>query len=220
VTLAVVVLSVALFFVVALLDLLDIVGWPRALSTLGLSWVGLASRGRVFQLVSSPLLHADLTHLAFNMLTLWMLGPGVEQALGRRRYVIFSAVCATSAMVGFLLWHAGSALVACGYSGVVFGILVAQATLFPERVLYIYAVLPLKMRHAALLLCAVELYLTVIREASGVSHIGHVFGALAGAGYLHGARWQASLWASARRVWLRKRGAPGAARRGNIPWEL
>jgi membrane associated rhomboid family serine protease len=210
------------FFALAALNLFYVASWSQTLSALGLSYIGVVHRLWLFQFLTAPLLHASLTHLAFNMLTLWMLGPEVERAMGRRQYVVFSALCAGCAMAGFLLWNPGTGAIGLGYSGVIFGLLVAQATFFPERVLYIYAFFPLKMKYAVLVLGAVELYLTVTPERSGIAHAAHLFGALGAWGYLQGAR-----------RWTRRTALPTAwsgdgrtekpahrTSRKDIPWEL
>ena len=82
-------------------------------------------------------------HLVFNMLALWMLGPSVEKAIGMRRYVVFSVLCAVASMAGFLLLNRDPAGVVMGYSGVIFGILAAQAILFPNSRIAMFAFFPL-----------------------------------------------------------------------------
>jgi membrane associated rhomboid family serine protease len=211
----------SLFLALAVLDILHIVNWYQILSVLGLSYVGVVHRLLLFQFITAPLVHADLTHLAINMLTLWMLGPGVEQALGRHRYMVFSLLCACCSMMGFFLWSWGTATIVTGYSGVIFGLLVAQAIFFPNHVVYIYA-FPLKMKHAVLVLGAVALYLTVSPDRSGIAHASHLFGALGAWVYLKATQ--------SRRLKLEPRTA-GLSRapmtqlqsrkgRTEIPWEL
>jgi membrane associated rhomboid family serine protease len=214
-TMGIVTVCPVLFVVLTVLDLVHVVSWQQSLSVLGLSYTGLVQRRWLFQCLTAPLLHANLTHLAFNMLTLWMLGPEVERVLGRCQYIVFSGLCAGCAMAGFLLWTPGMGAIGLGYSGVIFGILVAQATLFPHRVLYVYAVFPLKMKYAVLILSAVELYLLVTTGRPGSAHSAHVFGALGAWGYLQGARWwvvrpRASRYAATRRGLRRRRALPSA----------
>lgn len=192
ITLAVVTVCPLLFLALTVLDLVHLVSWQQSLALLGLSYAGVVQQHRLFQFVTAPLLHANLMHLAFNMLTLWMLGPEVETALGRRRYAVFSALCAGCAMTGFLLCDSGGGAISLGYSGVIFGILVAQAILFPHRVLYIYAFFPLKMPYAVLLLAAIEVYFSVTQPRSGLAHSAHLFGALGAWAYLQGGRWLAA----------------------------
>lgn len=172
------------FSFAGVLDLLGLIGRQQSLAILGLSYRGLVLHSRFFQFVTAPFVHGNLTHLAFNMLTLWMLGPDIEILLGRRRYVAFSIVCAASSMIGFLIWNWGRPTIGLGYSGVIFGILVAQARFFSERKVYIYAFFPLRMKYAVLVLSAIELWLLVLPERAGVGHIAHLFGALGGWLYL------------------------------------
>ena len=125
-------------------------------------------------------------------------------------------------MIGFLLWTWGTATIVAGYSGVIFGLLVAQAVFFPNQVLYIYAFFPLKMKHAVLVLGAVALYLTLSPGRSGIAHVSHLFGALGAWVYLKATQ--------RRRVDVEPRTAdlnrvpmgqlPSRKNRTQIPWEL
>lgn len=200
-----------LFLTLTALHLCHFVSWQRALSVLGLSYVGVTQRLWLFQFFTAPLLHADLTHLAFNMLTLWMLGPSVEAILGQRRYVVFSIICAGCSMAGFLLCNVNTRAIGFGYSGVVFGLLVAQARFFPHKVIYVYAFFPLKMKYAALLLSAIELYLVISPSRNGIGHSAHLFGAIGAFVYLQGTQW----WEAHHRQAQHERKSFGVNRRGH-----
>lgn len=175
------------FLAVAGLDLLHVVDRRSAICFFGLSYEGVFHRYWVHQFLTAPLLHASVTHLLFNMLSLWMLGPDIEKILGRRSYILFTILCAESSMIGSLIFSAGSGSITVGYSGVIFGILVAQAMYYPDNVVAIFAFFPLRMKYAALLLAGVELYLSLSPEGGGVAHSAHVVGALTAFLYL---RWQ------------------------------
>jgi membrane associated rhomboid family serine protease len=180
VSLFVVTISTVLFLAVSVLHCLHLVGWQQAFSWLGLSRSAVADHLCFHQFVTAPLLHGSLTHLAFNMLSLWMLGPGVEQALGRKRYAIFSLVCAWASLAGFLLLSRSRFQIGMGYSGVIFGILAAQAMLFPDNRLVIFAFFPLRMRYAAVVLGVIELYLTLSSGQGAPANASHLVGGLAG----------------------------------------
>jgi hypothetical protein len=99
---------------------------------------------------------------------------------------------------------------------------VAQATFFPERVLYLYALFPLKMKHAALMLAAGELYLTVVAERSGIAHATHVCGAAGAWIYLRAMQWRTAP-TGLRTVRPDNGPTKQPVRRKNqadIPWEL
>jgi len=50
-----------------------------------------------YQLVSHFFMHADLTHIAFNMLSLYFLGPIVETRIGAKRFLLLYLVAAFGA---------------------------------------------------------------------------------------------------------------------------
>ena len=177
-------LCVGLFVVVGLLDAFRIVDRRTSILFLGLSHHAVRDRFWVHQFITAPLLHANLVHLLFNMLTLWMLGPSVETILGRRRYLVLTILCAAVSMAASFAVTAGTHIITLGYSGVIFGILVAQAVYFPNRTIIVFWFFPMRMRHAVLLFGAAELYLTIAPERAGVSHAAHLFGALAAYLYL------------------------------------
>jgi len=176
--------ATVLFVSVAVLDVLGVVSRNTVVSFLALSRSGILQHHLLYQFLTAPLLHPSVTHLLFNMLALWMLGPAVERAMGRRRYILFSVACALSSMLGFLLLSPDPRQLVMGYSGVVFGILVAQALYFPNSWLMFFLFFPMKMKHAVLILGAVELYLTVLPERAGIAHSAHLFGALAAFAYV------------------------------------
>ena len=192
VSLGIVAVCVAAFVVIALLDRAGVVSREHVVQFFGLSYVGVVQRLWIHQLLTAPLIHGGVAHLLFNMLALWMLGPGVETAIGRRRYIFFSILCAVSSMVGFLVFNWGTGRIAVGYSGIIVGILVAQAMYFPNNVIAIFAFFPLKMKYAVLLLGTIELYLTLSPEGGGIAHAAHLFGALAAFIYLRMLRRQKS----------------------------
>jgi len=52
-----------------------------------------------FQIVSHMFMHASPTHILFNMMSLFFLGPMVEQNLGSKRFLIFYLVCGFAAFL-------------------------------------------------------------------------------------------------------------------------
>src|SRR5690349_5798237 len=47
----------------------------------------------VWQLVTYSFLHGGLTHIAFNMLALWMFGGPIERLFGSRPFAVYYFVC-------------------------------------------------------------------------------------------------------------------------------
>lgn len=83
-------------------------------------WPPAVADGDTYRLLTSAFLHFGLTHIAFNMLALYFVGPPLELALGRVRFVALYLLSALggSVLVYLLTFNALTA----GASGAVFGL--------------------------------------------------------------------------------------------------
>ncbi len=87
-----------------------------------------------FTILTSMFLHGGWLHLGFNMLTLWIFGNNVEDALGHVRYAGFYLLSGVAAAVAQTLASAatGDVLVPMvGASGAIAGVLAAYLVIFP-----------------------------------------------------------------------------------------
>jgi membrane associated rhomboid family serine protease len=150
--------------------------------------------GYLWQFASYLFLHVGIAHLFFNMLALWMFGCDVEQAIGSRRFLFLFFFSGIGAGVCAYIFYPMFTVI-MGASGAVFGVIVAFAMLFPERVvtLLLFFVIPVSMKakYLALIFAGIEL-LFVIGHGEGdtVAHFAHLGGAFFGYAYIR---------------WLRKR---------------
>ena len=135
-----------------------------------------------WQIVTYAFLHStgQITHLLFNMLGLWMFGAEVERYMGPRRLLAcyFASVITAALSQLFIpnLFGAPSAPTV-GASGGVFGLLLAYAFLFPTRkVIPLSPPIPMPAWLFATFYAAVELFLGVTGNASGVAHFAHLGG--------------------------------------------
>ncbi|AUG78574.1 Rhomboid family protein [Kitasatospora sp. MMS16-BH015] len=85
--------------------------------------------GEWYRLVSAVFVHYGLLHIVMNMVSLWVLGPQLEAALGRLRYL---ALYLVSGVAGNALVYlvAPGFFESAGASGAIFGLLGATAVLF------------------------------------------------------------------------------------------
>lgn len=92
------------------------------------SWQPGVADGAVWQLLTNAFTHVEVLHIGMNMLALWFLGPSLEAALGRVRFL---AVYLLSALAGSLgvLWLASPDTTTLGASGAVFGLIGALLVL-------------------------------------------------------------------------------------------
>ncbi len=145
---------------------------------------GLESRFEVWQLVTYAFLHANLAHIFFNMLGLYMFGSEIERLFGSRFYAAYYFGCVVSAALSHLAvtaWMGGVPYPTVGASGGVFGLLLAFGVYFPHRrVLLLFPPIPLPARVFVIAFAALELAFGVTGTAAGVAHFAHLGGMLGG----------------------------------------
>ena len=135
-----------------------------------------------WQVVTYAFLHGSFNHLFFNMLGLWMFGSELERVWGDKRFLQFYAASVLAAALTQLLVTGlmGSVYPTVGASGGLFGLLLAFAILFPNRIILLFFVIPMKARWLVLLYGLLELYQGVYVMNSGVAHFAHLGGMLGG----------------------------------------
>lgn len=133
----------------------------------------------VWQLLSYGFLHGDLNHIFFNMFGLWMFGRDIERMMGARRFLIYYLTCVIGAGIVQLLVAGtqGGIYPTIGASGGVFGILLAFAMAFPNRVIMLlFPPIPMKAKYFVLMYGLLELYLGLSGRAPGVANFAHLGG--------------------------------------------
>lgn len=187
ITLALILLNVLVYF-------LAVFTGPDIVRTFALWPPGSGSAFHVWQLVTYSFLHGSPLHLGFNMLALWMFGAELEKRWNDLRYLLtylLSVVVAAMTQIavsGYFL-HATGPVV--GASGGVFGLLLAYAMYFPNRVigLVFLPFVRIPARTFVLGYGAIELLLGVTGTAAGVAHFAHLgglFGGWLGVQYFRG----------------------------------
>jgi membrane associated rhomboid family serine protease len=86
------------------------------------AWVHGVSDGAYWQLITTAFTHVEIWHIAANMLALWIIGPQVEQILGRTRFLALYLISALAGSVMVYLF-APATTQTVGASGAIFGLL-------------------------------------------------------------------------------------------------
>jgi membrane associated rhomboid family serine protease len=144
-----------------------------------------------WQLVTYAFLHGNLVHLAFNMYGLWLFGSELEYLLGRRLLLrlYFASVLSAGLMQLLATSFTGGVYPTVGASGGVFGILLAYAMFFPNRIIVLLIPpIPLPAWLFVMLYAGIELTLGVTGTQAGVAHFAHLGGMIGG--YLVIRRWR------------------------------
>src|SRR5699024_5154077 len=134
-----------------------------------------------WQLLSYGFLHANLSHLFFNMFGLWMFGRAVEYIWGGQRLLLYYLVCVVGAGICQLLTvsfiSGGIPAPTIGASGGVFGILLAFGMMFPNaRVMLLIPPIPMTAKWLVVGYGALELFLGFSGWQPGVAHFAHLGG--------------------------------------------
>ena len=133
-------------------------------------------------LVTYMFVHANTTHILFNMLALYFFGPRVEERLGSRRFITLYALSGISGAVLSMIFAPFAPIV--GASGAVFGIMLAFAKFWPKAQIYIMGILPLEARIAVMLMAAAALWSGIQGSRGGVADFAHLGGFVGGWLYL------------------------------------
>jgi membrane associated rhomboid family serine protease len=160
---------------------------------LGLVPAGVIPGLRIWQPVTYLFLHGGFGHLFINMLMLWMFGRNLEEVWGKKRFLNYFLLCGVGAglitiLVQYvpLLWgQRPTDIPTIGASGAIFGILIANAILFPDRQIWIlFFLVSIPMRVFVAVMALIEFFSTLGASGDGVSHFCHLGGMLIGWIYL------------------------------------
>ena len=167
----------------------------------------MASDFHLYQFVTYMFLHANLTHIFFNMFALWMFGVVVENVWGPRKFLFYYISCGIGAgLMQELVQYADFAIegldayqyvnaggvrmtvdayinlwTTVGASGAVYAILLAFGMIFPNERIFIFPLpVPIKAKWFVLGYAAIELFSAVGSSGDGVAHMAHLGGMLFG----------------------------------------
>jgi membrane associated rhomboid family serine protease len=143
-----------------------------------------ATKFMVWELVTYMFLHGGVFHVLFNMLTLWMFGVELERMFGTRRFLNFYFFCGIGAgicvvLADYLFGDPRGATI--GSSGAIYGILMASAVLWPDRIILFSFLFPIKMKYFVMIIGAIAFF-GAFTPGNGVSDVAHLSGL--GFGYL------------------------------------
>ena len=129
-------------------------------------------------------LHADFSHIFFNMFSLWMFGRIIEQTLGTKRFLAFyfiSGIGAGLCQIIMQIFTENSPFAATiGASGACYGILLAFGLLYPnQKIFLLIPPIPIKAKWLVIGYAILEAYLAFNTD-SNIAHLAHLGGMLFG----------------------------------------
>ena len=131
-----------------------------------------------WQPLSYMFMHANFSHIFFNMFNLWMFGAAMENFWGTRRFIIYYLACGIGA--GLLYAMIPGMHVTVGASAAVYGLLLAFGMTFPNEYIYLYFLMPIKTKWFIGGMIAIELIQGIFYSYDGIAHFAHLGGMLIG----------------------------------------
>jgi membrane associated rhomboid family serine protease len=173
-------INVAVFFLDPLFN--------HALTDLGCFTFASALTGlQVWRFITFQFLHANISHIFFNMLGLYFFGPLIESYLGSRRYIAFYLLSGIGGALGYILLSFLGFLITSPYdvligaSAGIFGVLIGAARVAPDiRVMLLFPPIPIKLRTLAWGYIAVAAYIVISQGSNAGGQAAHLGGALIG----------------------------------------
>ena len=135
---------------------------------------------QIWRFVTYMFLHGGVSHILFNMLGLWMFGTQIEALWGQRTFTLYYFVCGIGGSVLYglfaLVGIGGGPML--GASGAIMGLLLAYGMTYPDNLIYIMGILPIKAKYMVILYGMMDLL--SIPKNDGVANLAHLGGLLAG----------------------------------------
>ena len=144
------------------------------------SFVPLLAFDMPWMFVTSIFLHADLSHLFFNMFSLLIFGMYLERMVGRKLFLILFFVAGIIGNFGYILTSSNALIPAIGASGAIYGVMGTLAVLAPFLLIFIYGIIPLPMIVAAGAFAVLDIMGLLV--PSGIAHGAHLAGMIVGIG--------------------------------------
>lgn len=141
-------------------------------------------------------MHANFSHIFFNMFAVLMFAPAIEREWGSKRFLIYYLVTGLgAAVVQEAVWALNihniisplnaalfaERVVTVGASGAVFGILLAFGWMFPDvRMFIMFIPIPIRARTLVIIYALIELFTGIAPSADNIAHFAHLGGMLFG----------------------------------------
>ena len=138
--------------------------------------------GWVWQIFTYMFLHGSFIHLFFNMYALLLFGRPLEQRWGKSRFLMFYLFTGVGAGLVTFIWHlfGNPYIPTIGASGAIFGIVLAFGLEFPDTLLLLFFLIPVRARYAVFIFGGIELLMIVTGSMRGIGHFTHLAGLLFG----------------------------------------
>ena len=120
-----------------------------------------------------------ISHILLNMLGLWVFGRELEQAWGKTKFLRYYFITGIGSGLITYFFQMGSDNPVIGASGAVYGILLAYGISYPNRMLYLWGLIPVRSMWLVIIMGSIAFF-GLLGNADGISHVTHISGMLIG----------------------------------------
>jgi len=123
--------------------------------------------------------HGSMGHVIFNMLGLFFFAPQLEQRMGSWEFLTFYLISGVLSGLFSLFVYIVSGFYSVflvGASGAIFAVLLAFAVYFPNAVVYLFFIIPMKTKVMVLVFTAIELFQEIFGINGNIGHMTHLAG--------------------------------------------
>ena len=128
--------------------------------------------------------HGGIWHVLINMFVLWMFGSELEKFWGKKEFLRFFFITGIGSGLITILFSLSSTNPVVGASGAIYGVLLAYGFMFPNRLVYLYFLIPIKVKYLVILIGAIAFFSSLNPGNSNISHLTHLSGMVIGFIYL------------------------------------
>ena len=120
-----------------------------------------------------------ISHILLNMLGLWVFGRELEQAWGKEKFFKYYFLTGIGSGLITYIFQMDSSNPVIGASGAVYCVLLAYGVSYPNRMLYIWGLIPVRSMWLVIIMGAIAFF-GLLGKADGISHVTHISGMLIG----------------------------------------
>jgi len=159
------------------------------------------SQFMVWQPITYLFFHGGIWHVLINMFILWMFGSELERLWGKHRFLKYYFVTGIGSGIITAIFSLHSTIPVVGASGAVFGVLLAYGITYPNRIVYLYGLIPIKSIFFVIGIGVIAFF-SSFNSYTQISHITHLAGMAVGY-FMLKRRWQwKEIWFSIRKKTL------------------
>ena len=119
--------------------------------------------------------HGDIWHVLINMFVLWMFGIELERMWGKKKFLTFYFVTGIGSGLITMLFGLHSLTPIVGASGAIYGVLMAYGLTYPNRIVYLYGIIPIKSIWFVIGIGTIAFF-SSFNNVTQISHLTHLSG--------------------------------------------